>query len=81
MNPFGNYLCQKIAENCSTSQIEVIVEKIQKNILKICMNSYGTRAIQKIYEILRDERVICMLNNSIEPHLCTIAQVILKKLI
>ena len=77
MNPFGNYLCQKLAEKCNNDQLSLIVEKIYPNIIKICTNIYGTRSIQKLYEIIREEKIITKLNILINTYIIKFANVFL----
>ena len=57
-DPFGNYLCQKLVENCTPEELHTIIEKIIKNFINICMNQHGTRAVQKIIEIVKKEESI-----------------------
>jgi hypothetical protein len=49
-NPFGNYLCQRITDVCSKEQLKEIIKKIEADVVDICCNSHGTRAIQRIIE-------------------------------
>jgi hypothetical protein len=49
-NPFGNYLCQKITDACGKDHIKDIITIIKSDIVSICCNAHGTRAIQRIIE-------------------------------
>jgi pumilio RNA-binding family len=49
-NPFGNYLCQKITDACGKDHIKDIINIIKSDIVSICCNAHGTRAIQRIIE-------------------------------
>ena len=75
MNCFGNYLCQKLIEFANNKQIEQIIDRIKFNFIKICLNSFGTRSIQKLYEVIKDENNITNLNYLIQIHIDTISQV------
>jgi hypothetical protein len=52
LDPFGNYLCQKLVEYCEDDQRMMIVEKVAPDIVTISLNMHGTRAIQKMIEFL-----------------------------
>ncbi|TPX33393.1 hypothetical protein SmJEL517_g03742 [Synchytrium microbalum] len=49
---FANYLCQKIFHFCSDEQRTVIVDAIAPDLVRISMNSHGTRAVQKLLDVL-----------------------------
>lgn len=52
VDPFGNYLCQKLMEYCTDSQRTQIVEQVANAIMPISLNMHGTRAVQKMIEFL-----------------------------
>ncbi|TPX50553.1 hypothetical protein SeLEV6574_g00860 [Synchytrium endobioticum] len=49
---FANYLCQKIFQYCSDEERVVIVDAIAPDLVRISMNSHGTRAVQKLLDVL-----------------------------
>ncbi|KAL4559603.1 hypothetical protein LXL04_031746 [Taraxacum kok-saghyz] len=54
---FGNYLVQKLVALCNNDQkmkILLSLTKIPTNIILVCMNPHGTRAVQKLLENLND---------------------------
>ena len=51
-DPFGNYLCQKLIEQCSEAQRLSILAKVAPNLISISLNLHGTRAVQKLVETL-----------------------------
>ena len=53
MDPFGNYLVQKLVEKCSDDQLRQVVMTIENDPLLICKDLHGTRSIQKIVDVLR----------------------------
>ena len=65
VDPFGNYLCQKIAEVCENSQMKQIIQVVSINLADICYNPHGTRAVQKLIEVVKDQRLIEMLVESL----------------
>ena len=50
-DPFGNYLCQKLLEYSSMEQVQIVMDKIQKQFIDLCYDPHGTRVIQKLIEI------------------------------
>lgn len=44
-DPFGNYLCQKLAETCTPEELSKIVSVIVSDIIEISLNPHGTRAV------------------------------------
>jgi hypothetical protein len=54
VDPFGNYLCQKLAETCTKEELGKIVEVVSPNLIMICFNPHGTRAVQKLIEVVKD---------------------------
>ncbi|KAJ0587344.1 putative armadillo-like helical, pumilio domain-containing protein [Helianthus annuus] len=51
---FGNYLVQKIVAVCNDDQKMQIILSLIKDIIHVCMNPHGTRAVQKLLENLQD---------------------------
>ena len=54
LDPFGNYLVQKLVEKCGDKQLLSVVQTIRDQPLEICKDLHGTRSIQKIVEFLAD---------------------------
>lgn len=48
LDPFGNYLIQKLMVAATPSQLSLIIIEITPNIGKIATNLHGTRALQKL---------------------------------
>ncbi|XP_042492994.1 putative pumilio homolog 8, chloroplastic [Macadamia integrifolia] len=65
VHPFGNYLVQKLSEICTEEQKLEIVHTITKEefqLVTICLNSHGTRAVQKLLEHLNTpEQISCLM--------------------
>jgi len=49
-DPFGNYLCQKLFEQCTEEQLSLIIDKVAGKVIDIATDLHGTRAIQKVIE-------------------------------
>ena len=52
LDPFGNYLCQKLLEYATDEQRTVLVNNAAPQLVKIALNQHGTRALQKMIEYL-----------------------------
>jgi len=52
LDPFGNYLCQKLLEYATDEQRTVLVNNAAPQLVKIALNQHGTRALQKMIEFL-----------------------------
>lgn len=51
VDPFGNYLVQKVIEECEEPQLLQLVRRIRPRITDICLSPHGTRAVQKLIEV------------------------------
>ena len=51
-DPFGNYLCQKLLEFSNDEQRTVLINNAAPEMVKIALNSHGTRALQKMIEFV-----------------------------
>lgn len=63
LDPFGNYLCQKMLEKCNHEQRTVIVETVAPELVKIALNMHGTRAVQKLIEYLSTPQQASKIND------------------
>lgn len=52
IDPFGNYLCQKLLEHANDEQRTVLVNNAAPELVKIALNQHGTRALQKMIEFI-----------------------------
>lgn len=52
VDPFGNYLCQKLFERADDVQRHAFLHRIGPALPQICLNMHGTRATQKIIDEL-----------------------------
>ncbi|BFZ55566.1 hypothetical protein PYCC9005_002607 [Savitreella phatthalungensis] len=50
IDPFGNYLCQKLFEHCTEMQQTRMLEVVGPNLIAISLDMHGTRAVQKMIE-------------------------------
>ncbi|KAI0163224.1 armadillo-type protein [Pestalotiopsis sp. NC0098] len=52
MDPFGNYLCQKLLEYCTDDERTVLIRNAADAMTRIAFNQHGTRALQKMIEFV-----------------------------
>ncbi|KAF8080118.1 hypothetical protein N665_0178s0021 [Sinapis alba] len=70
MDPFGNYLVQKLLDACDEEQTTMIVTVLTSKpteLLKICLNNYGTRVVQKMIETVKTKQQIGMVKSGLKP--------------
>jgi hypothetical protein len=74
-DPFGNYLCQKLLEFCSPQQKYVVVEAIAGALVGVCLNAHGTRAVQKLCEIVADTDLVYLMIDALRNNVVTLIKV------
>jgi hypothetical protein len=82
IDPFGNYLCQKLLEHCNDEQRLHIIEKVAPDLVKISKNMHGTRAVQKMIEYLTTpdqvtptiNSIIAIAKKALSNHVVTLIQ-------
>ncbi|XP_028800781.1 uncharacterized protein LOC114756035 [Neltuma alba] len=70
MNPFGNYLMQKLFDVCDEEQrmqILLMITKEPGQLVRISLNTHGTRVIQKLIETLKTRQQISLAISVLEP--------------
>ncbi|XP_022741112.1 putative pumilio homolog 7, chloroplastic [Durio zibethinus] len=70
MDPFGNYLVQKLMDVCSEEQrlqIVLMVTKEAGQLVRISLNTYGTRVVQKLIETLKSRQQISLIKSALKP--------------
>ncbi|XP_054804103.1 uncharacterized protein LOC129307233 [Prosopis cineraria] len=70
MNPFGNYLMQKLLDVCTEEQrmqILLMITKEPGQLVRISLNTHGTRVIQKLIETLKTKQQILLAVSVLEP--------------
>lgn len=73
IDPFGNYMCQKLFVYASREQKLSMLNGIGEGIVDICSNLYGTRSMQNIIDKLTSNEQISLLLKIIIPSLTTLA--------
>ncbi|GLT58870.1 hypothetical protein SLA2020_317310 [Shorea laevis] len=70
VNPFSSHVVQKLIETCSEEQRTQILLMITKNefeLVSICINMHGTRAVQKLLHGLTNQQQISILMSALSP--------------
>ncbi|KAF8406003.1 hypothetical protein HHK36_008083 [Tetracentron sinense] len=70
MNPFGNYLMQKLLDVCNEEQrmqILIMVTEKPGELVRISLNTHGTRVVQKLVENLKTRQQILLVISALEP--------------
>lgn len=68
IDPFGNYLCQKLFEHCTDEQRSTLIKTAAPAVYPIAINQHGTRALQKMIEFLHTDSQIDMIIAALTPH-------------
>ncbi|KAK7246760.1 hypothetical protein RIF29_41630 [Crotalaria pallida] len=70
LNPFGNYLMQKLLDVCNEEQRMQIILMVTGEIgqlVRISLNTHGTRVVQKLIETLKTRQQISLVVSALEP--------------
>ncbi|KAK6197340.1 armadillo-type protein [Scheffersomyces amazonensis] len=67
IDPFGNYLIQKLIGYCSQTNLNLCLEILQFNLFQISINQHGTRALQKIIDNLTLPYQLNLLIKGLKP--------------
>lgn len=74
-DPFGNYLVQKLLEVCNEEQRMQILDAVTRKrgeLVSISLNMHGTRAVQKLIEILKTPQQVSMVISSLKAGVVTL---------
>lgn len=69
IDPFGNYLIQKLVDYCSEANLSLILEILQFNLFQISINQHGTRALQKIIDLLSNSYQLGLLTKGLRHYI------------
>ncbi|KAI4337704.1 hypothetical protein L6164_016088 [Bauhinia variegata] len=70
IDPFGNYLVQKLLDVCGEemkSQIVFMVTEEPGQLVKISLNTHGTRVVQKLIDTLNTRQQISLVMSALRP--------------
>lgn len=69
IDPFGNYLIQKLLDYCDENNLNLILETLQLNLFLISINQHGTRALQKIIDRMSNAYQLLLLVKGLKPYI------------
>ncbi|MQL78125.1 hypothetical protein Taro_010564, partial [Colocasia esculenta] len=70
VNPFGNYLMQKVLDVCTEDErleIILVLTKDPTELVRISLNMHGTRAVQRLIETLKNNKQIAAVISALQP--------------
>lgn len=67
VDPFGNYLIQKMVDYCSQKKLNAMMDLLQFNLFLISINQHGTRALQKIIGRMNTDHQLEVLTRGLKP--------------
>lgn len=74
MDPFGNYLCQKLLELCNFRQLERILDRVSGDLVRVSLNMHGARAVQKLVDTVKVSPYVSRLVSALEGSIATLAK-------
>lgn len=74
VDPFGNYLIQKLFENISPAQRTILVKNASPEFIRIALDPHGTRALQKLVECIDTKEESKLIIESLSPHIVTLSR-------
>ncbi|KAK6925761.1 Pumilio RNA-binding repeat [Dillenia turbinata] len=75
IDPFGNYLVQKLLEVCDENQLMQILHAVTRRageLVRISCDMHGTRAVQKVIETLKTPEQFSLVVNALKPGVVTL---------
>lgn len=69
IDPFGNYLIQKLIDYCDEENLNLILESLQYNLFLISINQHGTRALQKVIDRMNNNYQLLLLVKGLKPYI------------
>eukprot|EP00871_Galdieria_phlegrea_P001570 jgi/Galph1/2413/GphlegSOOS_G1064.1 len=67
VDPFGNYLCQKLFECCNEQQRLSILHHTSAVLAQVSMNMHGTRVVQRVMECVEVEEQMEIVCSALAP--------------
>lgn len=74
LDPFGNYLCQKLIEKCTVEQRIALIGDVSSHLVKISKNIHGTRAVQKTIELITHPQEIKYVREALKGNVVSLIQ-------
>lgn len=69
IDPFGNYLIQKLIDYCNEANLNLILDNLQYNLFLISINQHGTRALQKVIDHMNNDYQLQLLIKGLKSYI------------
>lgn len=69
VDPFGNYLFQKLLERVAEKKRLAIIRRVSSNLVAAALNLHGTRSVQKVVEVCATSSEVIEDDNSLDDDL------------
>jgi len=67
MDPFGNYLFQKLVGMCNFRQLERVLDRVCGDMARVSLNMHGARAVQKLVDTVKSTPYVHRLISALGP--------------
>ena len=74
VDPFGNYLIQKLFESVSADQRLILVKNAAPEFIRVALDPHGTRALQKLVECISTPEEAELIIESLSPHIVVLSR-------
>ncbi|KAK5172601.1 uncharacterized protein LTR77_002721 [Saxophila tyrrhenica] len=74
MDPFGNYLCQRLLEHASEDQRTALISIATPEMTRIALNQHGTRALQRMIEYITTPEQTQLIIDALESDVVQLIQ-------
>jgi len=74
LDPFGNYLIQKLIEFLDDEKVLEVIKIIGDQFLNLGLSPHGTRVIQKLIENLRNNEIMTLYNKKLEENIIELSK-------
>lgn len=69
IDPFGNYLVQRLVDYCSEADLDLMLETLHNNLFLVSINQHGTRALQKLIDHMSNGHQLALLMKGLKPYI------------
>ncbi|PVH14995.1 uncharacterized protein CXQ87_005274 [Candidozyma duobushaemuli] len=69
IDPFGNYLVQKLVDYCSEADLDLMLDTLHNNLFSVSINQHGTRALQKVIDHMSNSHQLALLMKGLKPYI------------
>lgn len=74
IDPFGNYLIQKLFESVGVDQRTILVKNAGPELLRVALDPHGTRALQKLVDCITTDEECQVIISNLKNHVVTLSR-------